>query len=118
MIVRQFLHWIRNAPAADRAEATTALARAYLYAQLSPDNQLAAEGAIMMLLDDPSPLVRGALAVALASSPAAPPEAILALASDQPKIALPVVERSPLLTDGELVDLVGTGPDSHQTAIA
>jgi len=31
MIVRQFLHWARTAPAGERAEATGALARAYLY---------------------------------------------------------------------------------------
>ena len=58
MIVRQFLHWVRTAPAAERADATTALARAYLYSDLSPDDRAAAEGALIMLLDDPSPLVR------------------------------------------------------------
>ena len=58
MIVRQFLQWVRTAPAAERAEATSALARAYLYSDLSPDDRAAAEGAMIMLLDDPSPLVR------------------------------------------------------------
>ncbi|HET9687776.1 MAG TPA: hypothetical protein VFP79_11430, partial [Pseudolabrys sp.] len=38
-----------------------ALARAYLYSDLSPDDLAAAEGAMIMLLDDPSPLVRRAL---------------------------------------------------------
>ena len=36
MIVRDFLQWVRTAPASDRAEATSALARAYLYSDLSP----------------------------------------------------------------------------------
>ena len=62
MIVRQFLQWVRTAGAAERAEATTALARAYLYSDLSADDRAAAEGALIMLLDDPSPLVREALA--------------------------------------------------------
>jgi uncharacterized protein (DUF2336 family) len=66
MIVRQFLNWVRTAPAAERADATTALARAYLYSDLSSDDRAAAEGALIMLLDDPSPLVRSALARALA----------------------------------------------------
>ena len=39
MIVRQFLHWVRGASAGERAEATSALARAYLYSDLSPDDR-------------------------------------------------------------------------------
>jgi uncharacterized protein (DUF2336 family) len=62
MIVRHFLQWVRTAEAADRAEATSALARAYLYSDLGDDDRIAAEGAMIMLLDDPSPLVRRALA--------------------------------------------------------
>ena len=73
MIVRDFLQWVRTAPASERAEATSALARAYLYSDLSADDLGAAEGAMLMLLDDPSPLVRRALADALAASPNAPP---------------------------------------------
>ena len=67
MIVRQFLQWVRTAPAADRADATSALARAYLYSDLSKDDRIAAEGAMLMLLDDASPLVREALAQAMRS---------------------------------------------------
>ena len=44
MIVRQFLHWMRMAPAVERADATAALARAYLYSELSRDDRAAAEG--------------------------------------------------------------------------
>ena len=85
MIVRHFLQWVRNAPAAERAEATANLARAYLYSDLSPDDRAAAEGALIMLLDDPSPLVRGELARALAFSENAPPAVIHGLAADQPE---------------------------------
>ncbi len=80
MIVRHFLDWVRTAPAGKRAEATAALARAYLYSDLSPDDAAAAEGAMLMLLDDTSPMVRRALADALAASPSAPPAIVLALA--------------------------------------
>jgi uncharacterized protein (DUF2336 family) len=81
MIVRHFLDWIRSAPAGQRAEATSALARAYLYSDLSVDDAAAAEGAMLMLLDDVSPLVRRALADTLAASPSAPPAIVLALAA-------------------------------------
>ncbi|HEV3396236.1 MAG TPA: DUF2336 domain-containing protein [Xanthobacteraceae bacterium] len=118
MIVRQFLQWVRTAPAADRADATSALARAYLYSDLSTDDRIAAEGAMLMLLDDPSPLVREALAQALAASPEAPPTVIIALAGDLPEIAGIVLERSPLLIDADLVDRVGGGESWAQAAIA
>ena len=108
-IVRQFLQWVRTATAADRADATSALARAYLYSDLSKDDRIAAEGAMLMLLDDPSPLVREALAQALAGSADAPPAVILALAGDLPEISAIVLERSPLLIDADLVDRVGGG---------
>ena len=62
MIVRQFISWIRHAPAGERAEATRALARAWLISDLSPDDRAAAEGALLMMLDDVSPLVRQAMA--------------------------------------------------------
>src|SRR6476659_1108583 len=106
MIVRHFLQWVRTAEAADRAEATSALARAYLYSDLSDDDRIAAEGAMIMLLDDPSPLVRRALADALAASPLAPAAVIHALMNDQADIAALVLERSPLLLDSDLVDAI------------
>jgi uncharacterized protein (DUF2336 family) len=118
MIVRHFLDWVRTAPAGKRAEATSALARAYLYSELSPDDLAAAEGAMLILLDDPSPLVRRSLADALAASPSAPPAIVLALADDQPQIAAPVLALSPLFIDADLVDAVATGGGAAQAAIA
>ena len=118
MIVRQFLHWVRQAPAGERAEATSALARAYLYSDLSPDDRAAAEGAMIMLLDDPSPLVRRALAEALASSDRAPQVVVHALAADQPDIAIPILAHSQVLLEDDLVDLVATGHADVQVAIA
>ena len=118
MIVRQFLHWVRTAPAGERAEATGALARAYLYSDLAPDDRDAAEGAMITLVDDPSPLVRRSLAEALAGSPDAPHAVIHALASDHRDIAAVVLARSPLFIDAELVDLVAMSDGVLQSAIA
>ena len=118
MIVRQFLQWVRQAPPGERAEATSALARAYLYSDLSPDDLAAAEGAMIMLLDDPSPLVRRALAEVFASAENAPQIVVHALAADQPDVALPVLAQSPLLLDDNLVDLIATGQADVQTVVA
>jgi len=118
MIVRQFLQWLRTAPAGDRAEATSALARAYLHSDLTRDDKAAAVGAMIMLLDDPSPLVRRALAEVFAGNENAPPAVVHSLASDQPEVAAPVLARSPLLLDADLVEQVATGEAARQAAVA
>ena len=118
MIVRQFISWIRTAPAGERAEATRALARAWLISDLSEGDRAAAEGALLMLLDDASPLVRRAMADVFARSYEAPAAIVQALALDQPSVALPILEHSPLLIDADLVDIVATGDGEVQCAVA
>jgi uncharacterized protein (DUF2336 family) len=118
MIVRQFISWIRTAPAGERAEATRSLARAWLVSDLTTEDRGAAEGALLMLLDDASPLVRQAMAEVFARSAQAPAAIVQALSVDQPSVALPVLEHSPLLIDADLVDIVATGNCEIQCAIA
>src|ERR1700710_79380 len=118
MIVRQFISWVRTAPAGERAEATRSLARAYLFSGMSEQDRTAAEGALLMLLDDASPLVRQAMAEVFAHSADAPAAIVQALAVDQTSVALPVLEHSPLLIDADLVDIIATGNGETQCAIA
>ncbi len=118
MIVRQFISWVRTASACVRADATRALARAWLVSDLSAEDRAAAEGALLMLLDDPSPLVRQAMAEVFAHSAQAPAAIVQALSLDQPTVALPILEHSPLLIDADLVDIVATGDCETQCAIA
>src|SRR3981081_3248510 len=118
MIVRQFISWIRTAPAGERAEATRSLARAWLISDLSEDDRAAAEGALLMLLDDTSPLVRQAMAEVFARSAEAPGAIGQALSLGQAAIALPILEHSPLLIDADLVDIIATGNCEMQCAIA
>src|SRR3954468_17750664 len=118
MIVRQFISWIRTAPAGERAEATRALARAWLISDLTAEDRAAAEGALLMLLDDGSPLVRQAMAEVFARSTEAPAGIVQALSLDQPSVALPVLEYSPLLIDADLDDIIATGNCETQCAVA
>jgi uncharacterized protein (DUF2336 family) len=118
MIVRQFINWIKTAPAGERAEATRALARAWLISDLSEEDRAAAEGALLMQLDDPSPLVRQAMAEVFSRSVKAPAAIVQSLSLDQPSVALPILEHSPLLIDADLVDIVATGSNQTQCAIA
>src|SRR3974390_1152186 len=118
MIVRQFIGWVRTASAGERAEATRALARAWLISDLTAAHRAAAEGALLMLLDDPSPLVRRAMADVFARSYEAPAAIVQALSLDQPSVSLPILEFSPLLIDADLVDIVATANSETQCAIA
>lgn len=118
MIVRQFISWVRTAPASERAEATRSLARAWIFSDLSDDDRAAAEGALLMLLDDASPLVRQAMAEVFSRSPVAPAAIVQALSADQASVALPILEYSPLLIDADLVDIVAMGNSELQCAIA
>lgn len=118
MIVRQFLQWSQKAAPSQRADAARALAQTYLYAELDAGQKREADIALTGLLDDPSPLVRRALAEAFASALDAPHHIILALADDQSDIAAIVLGRSPLLNDAELIDCAAVGDAFSQSAIA
>src|SRR5262249_37544733 len=118
MIVRQFISWIRTASAGERAEATRALARAWLISDLSADDRTAAEGALLMLLDHPSAWERRARAEWSGGSGEARAAIVQALSTAQPSVALPVLEHSPLLIDADLVDIVAAGDGEMQCAIA
>ena len=117
-IVRRFLAWAQRAGAEERAEAASALARAYLYSDLAPSIRAEAELAMTSLLDDPSALVRRALAEALGGASEAPRHVILALAGDQSDVAAAVLQRSPVLTDADLVDCAALADVVAQCAIA
>ena len=118
MIVEKFLKWVDSARAGDREAAASALARAYLQSDLTLDERCAAEAALTVLLDDPSPNVRRALAESLATSLHAPAHIINALACDQPEIAGLVLVRSPVLADTDIIDRVALGCEEVQCAIA
>ena len=118
MIIEHFLSWMKTAPVPKRAQAVSALARAYLYSEMTYDDRCAAESAMTILLEDPSSTVRFALADALASSKNAPRHVIMGLATDTSEIATLILARSPIFSDGELVDMVAGGTVEQQIAIA
>ena len=118
MLAREFLDWIDRAPTGHRASAARALCRFYLQGEVDAEVAIAVEAALTVLLDDPAPEVRKALADVLAPSPAAPHHIIISLAVDLPEIAAPVLAQSPLLIDAELVDIAGAGTPPLQAAIA
>ena len=117
-IVRRFLAWVQQAGAETRAEAASALARAFLHSGLTPSLKEEAIAGMTALIDDPCADVRRALAEAVSGARDAPRHLVVALANDEAQVAAPVLARSPLLTDAELVDCAATGDVVAQCAIA
>ena len=118
MIIRQFLSWAGTAAPAERAEATAALARAFLHSPMSEAERGDCQAALTYLLDDPAPEVRFALADVFARRDDAPRPVVLALARDTALVAAPILEFSPLVPDCDLIDLAAEGSDAVQCAIA
>jgi uncharacterized protein (DUF2336 family) len=116
--VRRFLAWAQRADAGDRAEAASALARACLHAEFTAVERKECVLVLTALLDDPAIAVRRALAEAFAGSRRAPRALVVALAGDVSEVSAPLLARSPLLTDAELVDAVATGDEVAQCAVA
>jgi uncharacterized protein (DUF2336 family) len=101
-----------------RAHAAHKICRCIEDAQLSAEERAHAEGVLAIMAQDAAILVRGALAVALKNSPKLPHEIATKLARDVETIALPIILNSPMLTDGDLVEIVRTCPPAKQVAVA
>ncbi|WP_020177979.1 DUF2336 domain-containing protein [Methylopila sp. M107] len=118
MIAERYLDWAETAPQHMRAEAAGALARSYIFDELDAETRSDVEQVLTRVLDDAAISVRCAIAEALAPSPDAPYSVMLSLAQDAPDVAEPVLSRSPLLGDLDLVDLVAVGGPRAQIAVA
>lgn len=118
MVVAHFLKWIATARVSERAAAAAALARAFINHELPFEDRCAAEAALTIILDDPSSKVRAAMAEVLAPSAHAPAQIVAGLAADQPEVAAPILARSPILGDGDLIDRVASGVLATQSLVA
>lgn len=118
MVVQSFLKWSETAKVSDRCQATQALTQAYAQGHMDKRDRQDAESALSLLLEDPSPKVRLALAVGLADVGHAPRSILLALAADQLEVAARVIAMSPVLGDNDLIEIVASGRSSLQQLVA
>ncbi|OCW58801.1 DUF2336 domain-containing protein [Hoeflea olei] len=118
MIVKSFLKWSETAKTADRCKAAAALTRAYALGHMDQSERQAAEAALALLIEDPSPKVRLALAEGLAQLDHAPRAIVLGLAADQIEVAARVIALSPVLADNDLIEIVAGGRQALQQFVA
>jgi uncharacterized protein (DUF2336 family) len=118
MVPDRFLRWVAAAPARARADAARALVLAYGQAGADPQRAEHLDEMTAILLDDPSITVRRALAEAAARSVDVPRALVVALASDDAPVSVPVLVASPLLGAADLVEAVAAGDADAQSAVA
>ena len=113
MIVKSFLKWSETAKVSDRCRATQALTQAYAQGCMSASEKQEAEAALALLLEDPSPKVRLALAEGLAQVEHAPRSILLGLTSDQIEVAGRIIALSPVLADNDLIEIIAAAGVRH-----
>ena len=101
-----------------RAEVAEKVARQFSDIELAPRERELAHEILGYLVHDVALSVRESLARCLTGNAAAPRNIVLQLARDIDQVAIPVLERSPVLTDEDLVGLVYYGSPAKQCAIA
>lgn len=118
MIFDNFSDWAGSSDTRSRILAVKALCESYIFSDFLPDEMKAAEGAMILLLDDRSPEVRKAMAASLCTNRNVPSIIINALAQDHLDISAPVLAYSPLLSDNNLIDLIADGKLGHRFIVA
>ncbi|HLT77954.1 MAG TPA: DUF2336 domain-containing protein [Ferrovibrio sp.] len=104
-------------PAA-RADTAAKVARAYSVPSLSDSERQLAQAIVAALSRDAELRVRQALAEHIADNPDLPPAIAARMARDVAAVAVPVLRRSPVFTDAELIELLQSVSPQHQAAIA
>lgn len=118
MIFDNFSDWAISSDTKSRILAVKALCESYIFSDFTADEMKAAEGAMILLLDDRSPEVRKAMAVSLCTNRNVPSIVINSLAQDQLDISAPILAYSPLLSENNLIDLIADGKLGHRFIVA
>jgi uncharacterized protein (DUF2336 family) len=100
-----------------RARAAERLATDFCAGALDDAARSAAEDGFRMLVHDSEVLVRRVLAECLKRA-ALPHDIAVALATDVPDVAVPLLEHSPALADDDLLRIMRLYPGEHRAAIA
>ncbi len=106
-----------NPSAAARAELAAKFGRQY-DSLVGGETRSLADSVLDLLVKDLEKNVRQSLAETLAASPNLPPEVATRMAHDDIEVARPMLERSPVLTDEVLAEIVRTHAMQYALAVA
>jgi uncharacterized protein (DUF2336 family) len=102
----------------ERAKAVGKLAVSYCAGALDETQRLSAEELFRALAHDDETIVRRLLAELLKDAPHLPREIALALATDCPEVATPILTHSVALEPDDLLRVIREHPGAHRAAIA
>jgi uncharacterized protein (DUF2336 family) len=109
---------VKGATADERAMAARKLCRSIDAEPLSSEDRESAGEILRLMAADAAELVRKAIAETLKSSIDVPRDVALKLARDVESISLPMLNFSPVFTDGDLIEIVRLGGAVRQLAIS
>ena len=118
MFVERYVAWAQDAPVVDRCEAVRLLVQALTDMRAPESRRVEAARMLVRCTDDPSIEVRSAMAEALCQTRDLPRTLLWQVCRDVPAVAAIAYERSPDLSDAELIDAVDGREPAIQTAIA
>lgn len=118
MFVERFVAWASHACVAERADALKVMAQRYSDRDIAADDIPGTEQVFTLFLDDPSPIVRAAMAEALAGCEFLPRTLVWSLSRDIPEVATAMLRASPLLGVNALVHAARDGDPVCQAAVA
>jgi uncharacterized protein (DUF2336 family) len=85
---------------------------------LTPSERTIAEDIFKLMVNDAAVRVRAALSDSLKDNPDIPHDVAVQLAHDVAEVALPIIEFSDVLNDGDLAELVASQSPEYQVAVA
>ena len=109
---------VRGETAETRASVAHRLCRRISLDVLSEEERHYAQEIIKILARDTAELVRRTLSITLRNSPVLPRDIALKLAQDVDRVAIPLLENSPVFTDEDLLEIVMSATAAKQEAIA
>ncbi len=101
-----------------RLDVASHIIRAVQGGKLSQADRDMAADILRLMTRDAAVRVREGLAEIVGALPDIPKDVVLRLAEDFDRVAAPILRNSPLLTEGELIELVRSGSEGKQAAIA
>ena len=102
----------------NRASAAVKVSSAFSAGDLSDREREIAETIFRTMVKDAAVRVRTALSESLADNPDVPHDVAMSLALDIEEVALPMIEKSYVLTDEDLIEIIDTKGEHEQEAIA
>jgi uncharacterized protein (DUF2336 family) len=108
-----------NAPTTDkRAQIALKVGRQIDAGSLTGQERLLANDILRLMVRDAADLVRAAVADAVASSPIIPADVVTEIVNDIDAISVPFIEKSPAITDEDLIAIIEAGAPAKALAIA